>query len=308
MKRKREMLWMGNPKENITLFNQALGNNTMTTVSESLDYLLDDYTMEEILEACEALRDDFTSDSAMLAEFFRNDLYGKGTLSSHIIERYNILPNEFTEAQANEIIDETLLDIAEIVDKKFIEDYLKENVNESYFLTEDEDEDNFEISDDDLLVDDDTDFDDSDDNLEDIEIDDEETDNDVNLPNELISKKVKFPVLISCINDEDEPAEADEEDKKEIVDNYADAVITDFDENKKFILAALDVYDFEIYFKGLDLNSNVTFEVELDSEVKNDELIRVIKRYFDAEVDGLTTDYGILSIKPVLDLKFLVVD
>ena len=293
MKKKKEIIGFGNPEKNIALFNAALGNAPMTETYEESPF--DNYTEEEFQEACEALRDDFVSDSEMLKTFFRNDTYGKGRLSRIIIQNTEIDPNNFTEEEAKEIIDDILYDIAEIVDKDFLVNYLEENYKS--LTEEDEFDDDFE---------DEIDFEDEEDAESEKEVTDDEEETDINHINQLIPKKIQFPVIISCISDGGEAIKADEEDKKEIAENYADVVISNFDENKKFILAALELYDFEIYYKELDPNSNIKFEMEIDQEVSNDELIRVIKRYFNAEVDELSTVYGSLSIQPVLDNKFVV--
>ena len=292
MKKKKEIIGFGNPEKNIALFNAALGNAPMTETYE--ENPLDNYTEEEFQEACEALRDDFVSDSEMLKTFFRNDSYGKGRLSRIIIQNTDIDPNNFTEEEAKELIDDILYDIAEIVDKDFLINYLESN----YKTLNEEDELDADFEDD-------VEFEDEEDIEPEEEITDETEEQNIN---ELITKKIQFPVIINCIDDMGEAIKSDEEDKKEIAENYADAVISNFDENKKFILAALELYDFEIYYKELDPNANVKFEMEIDQEVSNDELIRVIKRYFNAEVDELTTDYGSLSIQPVLDNKFVIME
>ena len=291
MKKKKEIIGFGNPEKNIALFNAALGNAPMTETYE--ENPLDDYTEEEFQEACEALRDDFVNDSEMLKTFFRNDSYGKGRLSEIIIQNTGIDPNNFTEEEAKELIDDILYDIAEIVDKDFLINYLESN----YKTLNEEDELDTDFEDD-------IEFEDE----EDTESDEEEVTDDAEISyvNESITKTIQFPVIINCIDDVGEAVKSDEEDKEEIAENYADVVISNFDENKKFILAALELYDFEIYYKELDPNLNIKFEMEIDKEVSNDELIRVIKRYFNAEVDELSTNYGSLSIQPVLDNKFVV--
>ena len=142
------------------------------------------------------------------------------------------------------------------------------------------------------------------DEIESEEIDDITDDAD---SNELVKKEISFPILIESFDEEGNAIEADDADIEELTTQYADTVIDNFNDNKKFILSALDIYDFEIYFDELDTNSNIHFIVELNEDVPNDKLNNTIKRYFDVDVDDLEVSYGIISIRPVLENKYLTI-
>lgn len=134
------------------------------------------------------------------------------------------------------------------------------------------------------------------------DIDDEYDDN------ELVRREVSFPLLISAFDDEDNPTEANDIDVEDFVNEYSDTVIDNFEDNKKFILSALDMYDFEIYFYEFDENNNVHFILELSKDVSNDMIINVVKRYFKVEIENFNTKNGYLTLEPVLENKYLTID
>ena len=163
---------------------------------------------------------------------------------------------------------------------------LKKLISENESLTEDVDDENIEEVD--LDVDD-----------EEIENDNEETTE----INETVKKQIQFPVLISAVKDF-EPIELEKDVKDELIDEYSTAVVDNMNENKKFILSALNIYDFEIFYNSYDTNNNITFDLIFDTDVSNDQLISVLKRYFNADIVDNTDEIDI-SLNPVLDNKFI---
>lgn len=159
----------------------------------------------------------------------------------------------------------------------------------------------FEAEEDEFVVDDEEVIDNEEDTTEIDDIDDEYDDN------ELVRREVSFPLLISAFDDEDNPTEANDIDVEDFVNEYSDTVIDNFEDNKKFILSALDMYDFEIYFYEFDSNSNIHFIIELSKDVSNDLLLNTIKRYFKVEVENFDTKSGYMTLSPVLETKYLIV-
>ena len=145
------------------------------------------------------------------------------------------------------------------------------------------------------------------DDIEDEEIIDygEET-----LVNELKGRKISFPLLFEATYDDSgEAASISRQDKENIAQQYADAVIQAVEENKKFILSTLDIYDMEFYYDKIDANSFVTFIVTVDSQVPSDLLLNVIKRYLNIQIDDIQIDQDGENItvmcSAVLDNKYI---
>ena len=139
----------------------------------------------------------------------------------------------------------------------------------------------------------------------DLDVDDEEIENDDDITkiNETVKKQIQFPVLISATKNF-EPIELEKDVKDELIDEYSTAVVDNMNENKKFILSALNIYDFEIFYNSYDVNNNITFDLIFDTDVSNDQLISVLKRYFNADIVDNTDEIDI-SLNPVLDNKFI---
>ena len=157
-------------------------------------------------------------------------------------------------------------------------------------------EDDFE----DEVIDDDGEMSDIVDDTVDQELDDTDT-------NEVIKKKISFPVIIEGLDENSEPMEVSQEDKEEIAGQYADAVNDIMNENKKFIMSALDIYDFECFFDSIDVNSFVHFTVTLKKDLNNDSLMNVLKRYFNLEVPPANVEGGEVTISPVVDNKYITI-
>lgn len=145
--------------------------------------------------------------------------------------------------------------------------------------------------------------------LDDIEVDETEVNDDPEEydDNDLIRVEISFPLLIESFDNEDNPIEPNDLDVEDFVNQYADAVIDNFEENKKFILSALDMFDFEIYYREFDSNSNIHFIMELAKDVTNDLLINVVKRYFKVDLDNFSADNGYLTLQPALENKYLTI-
>lgn len=180
--------------------------------------------------------------------------------------------------------------------------YYGESLRESY-LTEDESE---EVGVDDIDIDpdaaqeqpaaDDLTFD---------EIEDQE-DQDVN---EVSKKSIVFPILIEGFDSENNPISMDEQEEENFASEFGDAVVSNIEDNKKFILSALNIYDMEVYYDSYDSNSHVKFIVTTDEPVDSSSLMNVLKRYFNTDIESKTTDSGEFTLTPVLDNKFIrVVD
>lgn len=136
MKKKKEII-PGNPGEGIALFNQALGNGSMT---EGLyNEIKGKYTDEEIDEACEALRAEYVSDFDMLQEF-------KEKVSQEYIDWMNDVYNGKLDS---EVVDAILWDICFTLDprfiKKYLEDHFSDTIEEDYTLSYKPDIDGFEF-------------------------------------------------------------------------------------------------------------------------------------------------------------------
>ena len=160
----------------------------------------------------------------------------------------------------------------------------------------------FEAEEDEFVVDDEEVIDNEEDTTEIDDIDDEYDDN------EMVRREIVFPLLINAFDNEDNPIEANDIDVEDFVNEYSDTVINNFEDNKKFILSALDMYDFEIYFYEFDENNNIHFILELSKDVSNDLIINVVKRYFKVEVENFNTKNGYLTLEPVLENKYLTID
>lgn len=178
-------------------------------------------------------------------------------------------------------------------------------LSESY-LTEAED-----IDIDDIDVDTDTEV--SDTELEDepaeeeteVTVDDiEDNDEDTNI-NEMQKKTIQFPILIDGFDEENNAIAMNEEDEEQYASEYGEAVVQQVEENKKFILSALDIYDLELFYESLDQNSNVKFTVTSSKELDSSILMNILKRYFNVEMEAKALDYGEFTLNPVLDNKFI---
>lgn len=182
--------------------------------------------------------------------------------------------------------------------------YFDESLSESY-LTEAED-----IDIDDIDVDTDTEV--SDTELEDepaeeeteVTVDDIDNDEDTDI-NEMYKKEIKFPILIEGFDEDGNAISMEEEDEGQYASEYGEAVVQQVEENKKFILSALDIYDFELFYESYDSNSNVKFTVNSNKELDSSILMNILKRYFNVEMDAKTLDYGEFTLNPVLDNKFI---
>ena len=178
-------------------------------------------------------------------------------------------------------------------------------LSESY-LTEADD-----IDIDDIDVDTDTEV--SDTELEDepaeeeteVEVDDIEDDGTDTSINEMQKKTIQFPILIEGFDEENNAIAMNEEDEEQYASEYGEAVVQQVEENKKFILSALDIYDLELYYESLDPNSNVKFTVTSSKELDSSILMNILKRYFNVEMEAKALDYGEFTLNPVLDNKFI---
>lgn len=164
------------------------------------------------------------------------------------------------------------------------------------FGTEDFDdfEDDEPVEDDDFSSDDDLPDD-----------DEESSDDDTVRLNEMQRKTIQFPILIEGFGEDDEPISLDFEEEQEFAQEFGDLVIEKLQENKKFIMSALDVYDIEFYYDSYDSNSNVKFIVSSNEEIDSQTLMNVIKRYLNVQVENKVTDEGEFTLSPVLDNKFI---
>ena len=177
-------------------------------------------------------------------------------------------------------------------------------LSESY-LTEADD-----IDIDDIDVDTDTEV--SDTELEDepaeeeteVTVDDIDDDEDTNI-NEMQKKTIQFPILIEGFDEENNAIAMNEEDEEQYASEYGEAVVQQVEENKKFILSALDIYDLELFYESLDQNSNVKFTVTSSKELDSSILMNILKRYFNVEMEAKALDYGEFTLNPVLDNKFI---
>ena len=169
--------------------------------------------------------------------------------------------------------------------------------------SDDFDFDDLDFEDDEEVIEDD-DFS-TDDDLPDEE--EEKSDNEIAKVNEMQRKTIQFPILIEGFGEDDEPISLDFDEEQEFAQEFGDLVIEKLQENKKFIMSALDVYDIEFYYDSYDSNSNVKFIVSSNEEVDSQTLMNVIKRYLNVQVDNKVTDEGEFTLSPVLDNKFIKV-
>lgn len=128
--------------------------------------------------------------------------------------------------------------------------------------------------------------------------------------NQMTSRKISFPLLFEATYDDSgEPASISRDDKADIAQQYADAVVKEIEDNTKFIISALDVYDFECYYDKMDANSFVTFIVTVDSSVSSDLIINVLKRYFNLQIDDAQIEQDGENItvicSAILDNKYI---
>ena len=191
---------------------------------------------------------------------------------------------------------------------------------ESYLAEEDSDFDDEEDFDDDSgdfgtedfddfdldIEDDEEDFDDEDFSTDDDLEDDSEEESEPKI-NDMRNKKISFPILIEGFGEDNQPISMDFEDEQEYAQEYGDLVIDTIEQNKKFIMTALDVYNIEFYYESYDENSNVTFTATSNKDVDAQKLMNVLKRYFNVNVDNKVTDEGEFTLSPILDNKFIKV-
>lgn len=374
-KRQKKQVIKGYNEQGFNLFNQALGNGVATgTMTEELfasDWVkkeFPNYSFSEVEEACEALRADFISDS----EFLHDYAFYSDKISGNAVDLID-------EEEATEFVEDNLIEIALVVDRDFVEQYLEDHfspMNEAFgdtagtitaqfivnnymvgsrlrstpthkiskqeridpkhtviefsgltkrelesiekilakkgkvlsesYLTEADD-----IDIDDIDVDTDTEV--SDTELEDepaeeeteVTVDDiEDNDEDTNI-NEMQKKTIQFPILIDGFDEENNAIAMNEEDEEQYASEYGEAVVQQVEENKKFILSALDIYDLELFYESLDQNSNVKFTVTSSKELDSSILMNILKRYFNVEMEAKALDYGEFTLNPVLDNKFI---
>lgn len=269
------------------------------------------YSIDELEEACQALRDDFISDEAFYEDFLR---YNRDDMLTRRIE------HEHPDSDISEIVDDFVIPIALQCDRNFVEQYLEdhfsrmdESLNESYLTEADddlEDEENFDDDRGDFGTED---FDDLDLDIEEDE-EDFSTDDDLEddseeeaepQENEMVRKTIQFPILIEGFDEDNKAISMDYDSSVSFAQTYGDAVIENMEQNKKFIISALNVYDFEIYYDSFDQNANVKFVISCNEEVDNQSLMNVLKRYFKVKVDNETTDDGEFSLSPILDNQFI---
>ena len=193
------------------------------------------------------------------------------------------------------------------------------NLSESYLAEADSDFDDEEDFDDDSGdfgtedfddfdsdIEDDEDFDDEDFSTDDDLEDDSEEESEPKI-NDMRNKKISFPILIEGFDEDNQPISMDFEDEQEYAQEYGDLVIDTIEQNKKFIMTALDVYNIEFYYESYDKNSNVTFTATSNKDVDSQKLMNVLKRYFNVNVDNKVTDEGEFTLSPILDNKFIKV-
>lgn len=183
-------------------------------------------------------------------------------------------------------------------------------MSESYLL-EDAIDDLDEITDDEITDDeeetisDDIDeiIDDTNDEITDDEI---ETENNAEIDDVSyeITKTVSFPILIEGFDNDNNPVKIEENDQEELISKYVESVKYNIEENMKFILSSLDIYNFAVDYEKFDENSNAVFNLYMQKEIPNDMIISKIKRYLNVE-EQLDTDYGYFTLSPVLDNKFI---
>lgn len=166
---------------------------------------------------------------------------------------------------------------------------------------DDIDLDDFDFGDDEEVVEDDFSTDD------DLPDEEEQSDDDIARVNEMQRKTIQFPILIEGFGEDDEPISLDFDEEQEFAQEFGDLVIEKLQENKKFIMSALDVYDIEFYYDSYDSNSNVKFIVSSNEEIEAQTLMNVIKRYLNVQVDNKVTEEGEFTLTPVLDNKFIKV-
>ena len=259
------------------------------------------YNLEELEEACQALRNDFISDEAFYEDFLR---YNRDQdLLDEIERKY-----PYWTKEASDIIDEYLIPIALQCDRDFVEQYLEdhftrmdESLNESYLTEAEDDLDDIELEGEEEEMP-------ADDLPDDETLEDEEQRQDEEEPNEMISKRIQFPILIEGFDADGNAIGMDEEGQEAFAQEYGEAAIEQIEKNKKFILSALNIYDIEVYFDSLDSNSNVVFIATVGEEVENTTLMGVLKRYFNITVEPKQTEEGEFTLAPVLDNKFIKVN
>lgn len=123
--------------------------------------------------------------------------------------------------------------------------------------------------------------------------------------NEMSRKTIQFPILIEGFDEDDQPVSINIEDATDYAQEYGDFVVENVEQNKKFIISALDVYDFEFYYDSYDQNSNVKFVIACSEDLNNSSMMNVLKRYFNITVENKVTDEGEFNLTPVLDNKFI---
>lgn len=137
-----------------------------------------------------------------------------------------------------------------------------------------------------------------------VTVDDIDNDEDTDI-NEMHKKGIQFPILIEGFDEEGNAVSMEEEDEGQYASEYGEAVVQQVEENKKFILSALDIYDLELFYESYDSNSNVKFTVTSSKELDSSILMNILKRYFNVEMDAKTLDYGEFTLNPILDNKFI---
>ncbi len=198
----------------------------------------------------------------------------------------------------NDIFLQDLDDGVAIEDDTF---YFDESLNESYLTEAEDDLDDIELEGEEEEMS-------ADDLPDDETLEDEEQRQDEEEPNEMISKTIQFPILIEGFDADGNAVGMDEEGQEAFAQEYGEAVIEQIEQNKKFILSALNIYDIEVYFDSLDSNSNVVFIVTTGEDIENTTLMGVLKRYFNVAIDPKQTEEGDFTLAPVLDNKFIKVN
>lgn len=299
-------------------------------LTESFDLfdLLDKYSEEQITIACDELVNDYRSDNPekeLLKDFIKFNTDSDLKFRMESVGQYPDLDyiENMDDDELAEIIDDWYFEICTQVDLPFIRNYLQDNfgdgesniydVYESFtnltrisrsLLEADNESDEEDI-----------DFEDVDFSTEDapeeeeIDVDEDETSEEeteeqsTDTVNETNKKDFQFPILIEA-NSQEGPQELEQEKIDDLVTQYQEAVIKEINDNKKFILSALDVYDFEVFYNELDSNNNLHFNLISETDIPNDQLISVLKRYFNQDIteneDDVTT-----TLSPVLDNKFI---
>ena len=364
-KRQKKQVIKGYHEQGFNLFNQALGNGVATgTMTEDLfasDWVKKEfpgYTIKEVEEACEALRTDFISDS----EFLHDYAFYSDKISGNAVDLID-------EEEATEFVEDNLIEIALVVDRDFVEQYLEDHfspmdeafgdtvgtitaefivnnymvgsrlrstpthkiskqeridpkhtviefsgltrrelesiekilakkgkvLSESYLTeAEDIDIDDIDVGSEDEPTEEETE----------VTVDDIDNDEDADI-NEMYKKEIQFPILIEGFDEEGNAISMEEEDEGQYASEYGEAVVQQVEENKKFILSALDIYDFELFYESYDSNSNVKFTANSNKELDSSILMNILKRYFNVEMEAKTLDYGEFTLNPVLDNKFI---